>query len=116
MAGETLVSADAMDKAMIVSLFIGLPPFSPLILKYTSEKTQKHCVLTVRDAGYGAQPDAPLSNNRTRHPLGRTRRIGSPPSPRPVGCRLDRGVCTRPQAVTNYFIFRNSIGIIIAIQ
>ncbi|MGN7733012.1 hypothetical protein, partial [Ensifer sp. 22564] len=114
MAGEPLVNADATDKAMIVSLFIGLPPFSPLILSI-HRKRRRSTAFWRRGVRCGAQLDAPLSNNRTRCPLGRTRRIGSPASPRPAGRRLDRGECTRPQVV-NYFILRNSIEIIIAIQ
>ncbi|MCK3777169.1 hypothetical protein MZK49_10515 [Ensifer sesbaniae] len=53
MADGTLVSVDATDKAMIVSLFIGLPPFSLLDPNYTSEMAPKHCVGMLRPVVVG---------------------------------------------------------------
>ncbi|MCY1541911.1 hypothetical protein D9M68_776260 [compost metagenome] len=116
MAGETLVSADAMDKAMIVSLFIGFPPFSPLVLKYTSERAQKHCVLTVRGAGYGAHPMRLFRTTARGIRLAAHDGSGRRHLHARSAAALDRGGYTNPQAITNYFILRNSIESIIAIQ
>jgi hypothetical protein len=105
MAGETLVSAGTMDKAMIVSLFIGLPPFSPLIPKYTSEKAQKHCVLTLLAAGCNALPAA-LHSNYAREKSTRARATSKSSGTSAHPARLDR-VNAQGDVHFNYFTLCN---------